>query len=286
MTFSWKTLAIQIAGLAISALLFQLIRMIFRSRFDYSGFLKDSQGNYSLSKLQAVIWAVVIISLQISIIICALYNPAANFSDFKLVFAKNTLILLGLSLGSYVTVKGITTSQATASKNVSTGPGSLSDIISDSNGLDFSKFQMLIWTLIAVLDFFAICHNYLYGILTDPLGISLYFNVNSETAPYSLPTVESTFLILMGISQGAYIAKKLVPVDDAKAATDSNIASTKAESDKLGILIDSKNQQIKTLEEKGNQSDIEKQQLLNLKVEMVDLNAKQDKYKRDLASLS
>jgi hypothetical protein len=90
----------------------------------------------------------------------------------------------------------------------------------------------------------------------------------------------------MGISQGAYIAKKLVPVDDAKAATDSNIASTKAESDKLGILIDSKNQQIKTLEEKGNQSDIEKQQLLNLKVEMVDLNAKQDKYKRDLASLS
>jgi len=62
----------------------------------------------------------------------------------------------------------------------------ISDIVSDGGGISFSRFQMIIWTLV--------------------LGFVFIKNVNRDLA---MPDFDTTLLGLMGLSAGTYIGFKL-----------------------------------------------------------------------------
>src|SRR5262249_15824663 len=60
---------------------------------------------------------------------------------------------------------------------------------------DLSKFQMLFWTIVAIVAFL--------GELQGTL----------QSTPPTLPDISSLFLVLMGLAQGTYVGTKLVTTD-------------------------------------------------------------------------
>lgn len=200
----------------------------------FLNFLIGDTGTYSLSRLQAVIWAIIIISYQLQLIICLCFNLQGNyFSLYQPIFSESALWLLGLSLTSYVAVKNITNNTLAAvpaafqrQKNIP----KWQDILIGANGLDFSKCQMLLWTILAVIVFESKCFFYNKIILTKSSTEVLdafkriyddYSDKNrpDDPSPY-VPYLPWSFVVLMGLSQGVYVGKKLVPtfkLDDMKS---------------------------------------------------------------------
>lgn len=132
----------QAAGIAIVVFIFWQIKLRLSRGRKFSDFIIGDDGRYSLSRLQAVVWATIIMSHQFTVfLIAAIHNQV---SSFQLVFAENALWLLGISLGSYVSVKGITINQAQKSgAPLKHYKPELSNLVTGENGLDFSRFQML-----------------------------------------------------------------------------------------------------------------------------------------------
>jgi hypothetical protein len=214
-----------------------IIPAIFQVKYRYGIldiFIGD-EGGYSLSRLQAVLWAIVIISYQLSVIVALLMNK--NFKNplqfYQITFSEETLWLLGLSLGSYISVKGITIDQINKNPSrLKSKRPKFSDIIVGDNGLDFSRIQMLIWTIIAVFIFISNVELYLSKIVNTKKQedlIGLFYNhidqfTQDQQSPAKpdntpLPYLPWSFIVLMGLSQGAYVGKKLIPtfkLDDLK----------------------------------------------------------------------
>jgi hypothetical protein len=225
---------VKISGLVIVFLLFWLIRRIFAPNKSFTEFFLGDNGHYSLSRVQACVWAYIIMSYQVSVLVCLCninFDVAAKL--FTLVFSQEVLWLLGLSLGTYVTVKGIAVNQQQATPQ-STTPVTVTrnwaDLVSVNGQLDLSRFQMLIWTLIAVVAFMISYFHYLSDIMqsaitantTDPTtliaALGKYFpawGVDDK----ELPTVDMSFIVLMGLSHGTYIGRKLVPDYKAPVVT-------------------------------------------------------------------
>ncbi len=107
----------------------------------------------------------------------------------------NLLILMGLSVVTAATSKGITISYL-AQKRLPSGDRSTA-VANREGATDLTKVQMLTWTLIAA------------GIyLSQFIGF-----INAEghlQGAVALPDVDGALLVLVGASQGGYVAGKLV----------------------------------------------------------------------------
>jgi hypothetical protein len=210
----------------------------------FSDFIIGDEGGFSLSRLQAVSWAVVIISYQISVIILLLSK--GKIDTYQIVFSEQVMWLLGLSLGNYVAVKGITTSKVNENPKIfKRRTPKLMDLISGDNGLDFSRFQMLIWTIIGLFIFETKCLAHLRKLndaKTDSEILILFTTQLDEYAPTTgtsntadnaeipVPYLPWSFIVLMGLSQGAYVGKKLVPsfkLDELKESKEKDLAVLK-----------------------------------------------------------
>jgi hypothetical protein len=214
-------------GAVITATLFVVIRLIFARNVPkgFCNFFIGDTGRYSIARLQAVMWAFIIISSQVSFIIAILINKTQGVSlySYQVTFTEQVLWLLGLSLTGYVSVKGISVNQISQRKRFVQQQSKMSDFITGDNGLDFSKFQMLIWTIIAILIYLASSYEFIRNILIinaeTPLlakkALEDLINPNNN----HLPTLDWSMVVLMGLSQGAYIGRKLIPnhkIDEAK----------------------------------------------------------------------
>jgi hypothetical protein len=225
-----------------------------RANHSVSDFIIGDDGGYSLSRLQMVIWAITIISYQLSVLLTLLLlkDPSGDRSYlfyYELDFSESALWLLGLSLMSYVSVKGITMEQTKRKplvfkKKEFKRPEPI-DIISGPNGLDFSKCQMALWTLMAIFIFNSRVYEFNKAIYRQGRShnsgeivktFSRHYEEYSEnereklydpTKPF-VPYLPWAFIVLMGLSQGAYVGKKLVPthkVDSVKEGLKDKIAS-------------------------------------------------------------
>lgn len=143
---------------------------------------------------------------------------------------KNVLLAMGFSGVTFVGAKAITVTQISTGKlskpdisdpkPVTTGapavpPPSTQPVVNswtflvtdDDGNLDFSKFQMLIWTLIAVTIFIINAYQIICD-LTPPKEIALLKGYKMPTP--TLPDINDALMVLMGLGQGAYLGKKLV----------------------------------------------------------------------------
>jgi ABC-type Mn2+/Zn2+ transport system permease subunit len=96
---------------------------------------------------------------------------------------SQVLILLGISAGTAAAAAAVD-----ASKNIAAPPSAnlLHDLISDQNGIQLDRFQMVVWTLVMGCVF-------------------LYYVFHELT----MPLFDSTLLTLMGISAGTYVTLKV-----------------------------------------------------------------------------
>lgn len=106
-----KAFWIVVSSLALSPLLIILFTIAF-GRINYKNGIWDyivgDEGTYSLSRVQGVLWALIIIAFQLETIFGLIIKKPTYFSYYEPVLSELTIWLLGLTLTGYLAVKGIT----------------------------------------------------------------------------------------------------------------------------------------------------------------------------------
>ena len=161
------------------------------------GLIEGADGRFSTSKFQWLLWTIVAVFSY-----AVVFTSNVLHGDFHALSAipANLLIAMGLSTVTMASAKGITVHQVANDKivkpPVASGEGKVSALVKDDDGYaDLSKIQMIAWTLIAI------------GVYI----VRLVHQVNGAgAAPLALPDIDTALMVLMGLSQGAYLGKKAV----------------------------------------------------------------------------
>jgi hypothetical protein len=212
----WQWIAVLI-GLGVLALLYFLVSLPAKSLNPWK-LVEGADGRPSTSKLQWFLWIVVVLWAYVALWVIRAHS--GNYSAINTVPA-NLLTVLGFSTGTAAAAKGITsaytnskritkppaplvsnaditTATATASTAANSSPSG--GILSDDSGVpELAKIQMMGFTIIAIGIFLA---NVIHQIVSSQIA--------STPSVVGLPDIDSSLLVLMGISQGGYLGKKLV----------------------------------------------------------------------------
>jgi hypothetical protein len=167
-----------------------------------------ADGRLSTSKFQFFVWTGVVVFVYVLLFATLDEKHRAILSNIP----TNVLLVMGFSVTTAVGAKGITVSYLNSgqiAKSASTqagGDASLSGLVThdDSNTPDLTKLQMLIWTAIATAVYLYHVHQTMVGIA----GCNLAGNPSDALCKF--PDIDQSLMILMGISQGAYLGNKLV----------------------------------------------------------------------------
>jgi len=194
MTFTWAILA----GLG-AAIVYLTLCLAVGGPYPLR-LIEGTDNRLSTSKAQWFLW-----TLAVAFAYVAVYTARAVHGDHSALSTvpHNVLIALGFSTGTMVAAKGITWAYAgkgTITKN-SAENSSIADLVTDDTGApDLSKTQLLIFTFIAIGIFLI---NVFDQINKIDLG-------GPTPANSTLPDIDTVLMILMGLSQGGYLGKKLV----------------------------------------------------------------------------
>lgn len=141
---------------------------------------------YSLSRLQLLVWTVVISCSYIYVVFCLNNDPSVVIE-----INKTALFLLGISLVTKGAASTIDNAQSEGKRNQDEpSTGFFTDILSDDEGVSIHRMQNFIWSVIAITVYICI----LFG---------------DHTSPAELPTLDNTLLILTGLSSAGYLGMKL-----------------------------------------------------------------------------
>jgi hypothetical protein len=190
---SWKWFAALLA-LALLALLYVVASIVGHS-WNPLKVAEGADGQLSTSKFQWFLWLVVVLFSYVFLwVLRARQGHYGAITDVP----ANLLAVLGFSTTTAVAAKGITVgylkSGSTSKPDPASAKGGL--LVDDSGVPELAKIQMIGFTFIAILIFLA-------DVLHQARG-------GHPTA--QLPNIDSSLLVLMGISQGGYIGKKLVTI--------------------------------------------------------------------------
>jgi IPT/TIG domain len=207
-----------LCGLGLLVLLYLAI-MVFAGYRNPWKLVEGADGAASTSKFQWLVWLIVILFGY-----TALWVLRAEQGDFSALseIPANLLIVLGFSTGTAAAAKGITSgyvqsgrvskltpAQAAAAAqagappaagaepaaNAGQGASAPGGVLQDDSGIpELAKIQIVGFTFVAVGIFLI---TVLHQIVT-----------NNYTA--GLPNIDSSLMVLMGISSGGYLGKKLV----------------------------------------------------------------------------
>lgn len=170
------------------------------------GLLIGLDNRYSNSKTQMVIWTFLVIFTYATLFFQRWFGGLATSIPYSYLIniPQNLGILMGISAGSFLGAKAITSSKVASGSITKTkaddSESSLVDLITnDSKAIDLGDAQMIAWTLVATVVY-----------LFNFLRMWYYLDPSAEV---SLPDIDSTLLALTGVSQAAYLGKKLVSSD-------------------------------------------------------------------------
>ena len=197
----WKTVAVLI-GFALLGLLWAWIGLT-NTKIGWKVWqlVGGEDGPSSTSKFQWAIWLVVILFAYT--VLWVLRAKAGDYSAITTV-PRNLLTVLGLSTVTAVAAKGITVGYLQSGRitKASRTQGGQGGILKDDSGYpELAKIQMIGFTFIAVGIFLA----------------TLIHQIHTNSLHAGLPNIDSSLLVLMGLSQGGYLGKKLVSVGTSGA---------------------------------------------------------------------
>ena len=186
------------SGLGVLLLLY-IVTAVMSQHWSPRELVNGFDGFGSTSKLQWFLWLVVIIFAY-----TALWVLRAEQSDWSALnkIPVNVLTVLGFSTGTAAVAKGITSGYVQTAKVTKPGPPQVGATAANTGGIfqddsgapELAKIQMMAFTIIAIGIFLA---TVIHQIVTDDISAGV-------------PDIDSSLLVLMGISQGGYLGKKLV----------------------------------------------------------------------------
>lgn len=180
-----------LVGIAVLLILWGLLRVITGS-FALSDLFIGEDLRASTSKFQWYLWTLMTLFAYVAIFTGRMWLGKMNVPTVP----ENVLIAMGLSLGTMAGAKFITTARVQqGSLKKEKKPGTSSEkwrflVQGDDGRLDLSKTQIMAWTIIAVVIFF------------------INVTVQLLSAEPQMPDIDRTLLLLMGLGQTGYLAKK------------------------------------------------------------------------------
>jgi hypothetical protein len=187
-----------LSGLGMVAVLYG-IAAVFTGHWNPSKLFQGFDGIASTSKLQWLLWLIVILYGYAALWV--LRAEQSNFSALNNI-PVNLLTVLGFSTVTMAAAKGIKAGQVQAGRvqppnPVTAGPAraKTGGIFQDDGGNpELAKIQMMAFTVLAIGIFLA---TVIHQIVTDDIAAGL-------------PDIDASLMVLMGISNGGYLGKKLV----------------------------------------------------------------------------
>jgi hypothetical protein len=186
------------SGLGVLLLLY-LVTAVMSRHWSPRELVNGFDGFGSTSKLQWFLWLVVIIFAYV-----ALWVLRAEQGDLSALskMPVNVLTVLGFSTGTAAAAKGITSGYVQTGKVAKPGPPQVGATTANTGGIfqddsgtpELAKIQMMGFTIIAIGIFLA---TVIHQVVNDAISVGV-------------PDIDSSLLVLMGISQGGYLGKKLV----------------------------------------------------------------------------
>ncbi len=166
------------------------------------GLLIDERNKMSLSRLQLVLWTLVILSGLLTVALSNIGRGGAM--PLAIVIPTQVWVLMGISTTSLVGSPLLKSNKMAAGKikvRQDLNDAEVADLFrgeenSNCNTLDLAKVQMFFFTLVLVLA---------YAVL---LG-SLFVHTTGPIA--GLPDIDPSMTTLLGISHAGYLANKAVP---------------------------------------------------------------------------
>jgi hypothetical protein len=196
---SWAISGVVLLGFAV------VLGLAANSRID--GILVDERGRYSLTHFQLCLWTITVLSLLSGVFFGRLVHGVTN--PLNIVIPDRVLLLLGIVLGSAVTATGVKRAKdVTRPENVAVSGGTdatpklmqmflVEEGASANEAVDIAKFQGFVITILLVISYIAVTVNAI-----GAAGTAQHMT--------SLPQFNGkAVLILLGISQGAYVAGKI-----------------------------------------------------------------------------
>jgi len=188
-----------ILAFLISAISIAVILYVFKilAKRSVKEVILNDKGYPTISKFQFLLWTLVIaftyFSIQIIIVVGTDYSTEQAYLIKNV--PENLLALMGIS----VAVPIIASAKTRKTKKIKKQDDSKSFgtmFLNLHGNLDLARLQMFLWTIIGI-------SIYLHTVFDEILTLS-------SIGELFLPDVSPTLLILMGLSQGAYLGSKFV----------------------------------------------------------------------------
>jgi hypothetical protein len=156
-----------------------------------SKIIKDEQGYPSLAKFQFLIWTLVITFSYFGIYLARIFEGILTPPP---AISANLLTLMGLTIFVVPVLNkkasNIRYGPTTAGPNIS-----MVSMLQENSKTELTRIQMFAWTLISIFIYLIL----LYSTVLSNLGIPQNL---------VLPDIDTNLVVLMGISQGAYLGGK------------------------------------------------------------------------------
>jgi hypothetical protein len=211
----------------VSALVIVLLAVVIPGMLGAQNVLRDARGRYSLSRLQVMVWTVVLLSLISGMAFGRFAAGQVDVAGFQI--PDQVLWLLGISVGSGVVavaikvVKSTNRPDAVAAYPVGREGGRLWEMLTAEEGasagksIDLGKFQNFVITVLLVLLYIAQAVSALKAV-NNPAGIA------------GLPAFSDAFLVLLGVSHAGYLLGKIPsPVGTPEGGTMSERLASEPE---------------------------------------------------------
>jgi hypothetical protein len=175
------------------------------AKWDIRKWWCGADGKPSTSKFQLLLWTAVVLFVYTTIAAKFFLLGKTIITDPKCgTFPSNILVVLGLSGATAAVAKGITVGYLNSGRLIKTPDGNGGGVLtSDEGGPDLSKLQITAWTCVAIIIY-----------IIQFARIFPHLPTSRADAPgCDVPDIDTTLMVLMGLSQGAYVGKKLVTMD-------------------------------------------------------------------------
>jgi hypothetical protein len=208
-------LAAGVAGAVGSAILFVASYSVPRSTKHpserLSQFARDPDGFPSLAILQFYVWTGVIVFAFSWITLIRIFSGVPAFPSSGSIIPENLLAVMGVSAGSTLASAAVGTLRNDKDRGQDTaGWITLLEEQNDSKAWNPSlgRFQMFAWTVVSVVIFLAILWH----------QIVPFWN-HGSVGSLTLPDLNPTLLVLMGISHTGYVGSKYISINSQNKVT-------------------------------------------------------------------
>jgi len=184
-----------IVNLVVLIILIHLIRRI-STKSSFGELLRDDDWYPSLARFQFLVWTLIVSFTYLGIAILRLLAGVASYPES---IPVNILLLMGISVAVPV-ASGSISSIKYMTEKPKERPAKLAPyatMLMENNKLTLTRLQMLLWTCIGVLVYLGVLFITTMAATKNVVGLTL-------------PDIDITLVVLMGLSQGAYLGGKLV----------------------------------------------------------------------------